>query len=142
MRWLRAVVFLIAIVLGPHGGTAQTPMKAVPGNLPDIKMDCAALYWTPKPDFKSPPFHLYLEVYFEEKYVLLSDEEGRTNTRMLITDIIQNVENKSKSITLSGGTVRAIINMHHKDIMILQRTPVGVIEWGIGGRQCRIDPLS
>ena len=110
-----------------------------PGVSPNIKMTCGAKHYAKGAWKDHNPFKLHLEIFFEERYALLSDGNATNDVRMDLTGVVPTARNRQKYLVLSRGTATAIISTEHHDIIVSDLASKEGEDYTISGRDCLPD---
>ena len=113
-----------------------------PGVSPNIKMNCEATHYAKGSSPDSRPFKLHLEIFFEERYGILSDGTATNDVRMDLTGVVPTEKNRQEYLVLSRGTAAAIINTEHHDLVLTDIASKQGEYYSILGHNCHADSTS
>lgn len=130
----------LSVLLGvSSASSAGEFMLYDPGVSPNIKMDCAARHYAKGSWKEAQPFKLHLDIFFEEKYALLSDGNSANDVTMDLTSVVPTEKDRQEYLVLNRGSATAIINTVYRDILVIDPTSKQGEDYSISGRDCQID---
>jgi hypothetical protein len=132
--------YLTVLIGGSSASLANEFTLYDPGVSPNIKMDCAARHYAKGSWKEAQPFKLHLEVFFDEKYALLSDGNSANDVTMDLTSVVPTRKDRQEYLVLSRGSATAIINTVYHDILVVDPASKHGGDYSISGRDCQIDP--
>jgi hypothetical protein len=79
-----------------------------------------------------------LEVFFEEKYALLSDGNSANDVMMDLTSVVPTRKDRQEYLVLSRESATAIINTVYHDVLVVDPASKQGKDYVISGRECQI----
>jgi hypothetical protein len=129
----------LSVLLGASSGSSAGEFTLYdPGVSPNIKMDCQARHYANGSWKEAQPFKLHMDVFFEEKYALLSDGNSANDVTMDLTSVVPTKKDRQEYLVLSRGSATAIINTVYHDILVVDPASKQGKDYMISGRDCQI----
>ena len=130
----------LSLLLGVSSALAAEEFKLYdPGVSPNIKMNCEATHHAEGSSLNSRSFKLHLEIFFEERYAVLSNGTATNDVRMDLTGVVPTEINRQEYLVLSRGSATAVINTEHYEFTLVDFASKNGKDYSTSGRDCRSD---